>query len=99
MSVVRDRLETLLAGEPAALTEALHERVVFVQGDGTRWEGRAAVLEVFANSEREVVYRALEWVDEALTVALTAPGVPGELRIRLRGRCEGGVLVWVAVEA
>lgn len=99
MSEVRSRLEILLAGAPHEVSAALHESVVFVQADGTRWEGRAAVLEVFANSESEVVYRALEWADEALAVALTVPGIPGELRIRLRGRCEGGALVWVTVEA
>lgn len=95
---VRQCLTALVEADAPSLDAWLHEDIVFVQGDGTRWQGRAAVQELFAKSEEGVSYAVVAWRYDALTVALRVKGVDGELRFDLRGRCEDHKLVWVTVE-
>lgn len=97
MSAAGELLAALVAGD----TAVLHPAVVFVRGDGVRFEGRAAVCAMFARHDADggARYAVVHRAEARVVVALTVPDVPGALHFALEGEGHDGLLVRVQVVA
>ena len=102
MIPVDDRSHALLAilvGSHGAdaICAALHPDVVLRRGDGSEIIGRVAVMAMFQQSNNGVRYRMVDAHNGVLGVAMSVPGMPGELRFSLRGEVIEGVLITIEV--
>ena len=97
MTTVGERLAALVSGD----TAVLHPDVVFVRGDGARFEGRAAVCTMFARHDADggARYTVVQTEPGRVVVALTVPDVPGALHFALEGEGHDGLLHAVRVVA
>lgn len=97
MTTVDELLAALVLGD----TAVLHPDVVFVRGDGVRFEGRAAVCTMFARHDADggARYTVVQTEPGRVVVALTVPDVPGALHFALEGEGHDGLLVRVRVVA
>lgn len=97
MTTVGEMLAALVSGD----TAVLHPDVVFVRGDGARFEGRAAVCTMFARHDGDggARYAVVHTAAARVVVALTMPDVPGALHFALEGEGHDGRLVAVQVVA
>lgn len=94
-------VEVLLAALVSGDTAVLHPDVVFVRGDGARFEGRAAVCTMFARHDADggARYTVVQTGPARVVVALTVPDVPGALHFALEGEDDDGLLRAVRVVA
>jgi hypothetical protein len=95
----RALLRALVEGDARAVAAALHDEVVFVQGDGTEHRGAGAVVAMFERGDGGARYAVVAAEGAWVRVELTVQGIPGAVRFTLHGAAESGRLVAVRVEA